>query len=373
MNMKEQYVIASARGSDIDALTANLFAAIDPHSLKASLGFLYVTDALATSLDMLLQKLRQHFDVRDWIGTVGLGIICTGTEIYDEPAAVIMLTRLEGYQLFSISNTNSSIADALADVRSRVDCPGLGIIHGNPTKAGFPHTFQALCTHLSDTFFVGGLSSSNGIAPQIINQATESLVSGALFRDSTGMIVSHTQGCTPLKNQHVITRCNKNLVLQLDHRPALEVLKEDIGEVLAKNLDKVGGYIFVGFPVSHTDTNDYLVRNIIGFDLHNSIIAIGEFVEEGQSMMFCRRDGNSAIEDLQRMLRDIKLRISEPAKGALYFSCVARGRNQFGEDSAELKIIQQQLGDVPLVGFFANGEILHNRLYGYTGVLTLFT
>jgi small ligand-binding sensory domain FIST len=24
------------------------------------------------------------------------------------------------------------------------------------------------------------------------------------------------------------------------------------------------------------------------------------------------------------------------------------------------------------VGFFCNGEISHNRLYGYTGVLTLF-
>ena len=30
------------------------------------------------------------------------------------------------------------------------------------------------------------------------------------------------------------------------------------------------------------------------------------------------------------------------------------------------------LGDFPLVGFFANGEICNNRLYGYTGVLALF-
>jgi hypothetical protein len=38
-----------------------------------------------------------------------------------------------------------------------------------------------------------------------------------------------------LTNSHVITRCNRNLVIELDHRPALEVLKEDIGEVLAKD------------------------------------------------------------------------------------------------------------------------------------------
>ena len=371
--MSEQFVIASARGGDIDALAANLFATIDPHSIKASLGFLYVTDALATSLDQLLQKLCQHFEVQDWIGTVGLGICYAGTEIYDEPAAVIMLTQLQGYQLFAIPNAKLSIADALADVTSRVNYPSLGIVHGNPTQAEFPQTFQALCAYMSDTFFVGGLSSSNGIVPQILNRATESLISGVLFKNSAGMIVSHTQGCTPMKNNHVITRCNKNLIIELDHRPALEVFKEDIGEVLAKDLEKIGGYIFVGFPVPHTDTNDYLVRNIIGIDLDNSVIAIGEFVAEGRSMMFCRRDGNSAIEDLQRMLQEIRSRISVPPKGALYFSCIARGRNQFGEDSAELKIIQQHLGDVPLVGFFANGEIFHNRLYGYTGVLTLFT
>ncbi|SVB66682.1 uncharacterized protein METZ01_LOCUS219536, partial [marine metagenome] len=42
------------------------------------------------------------------------------------------------------------------------------------------------------------------------------------------------------------------------------------------------------------------------------------------------------------------------------------------EDSNEMTLIQRELGDVPLVGFFANGEIGHRRLYGYTGVLTLF-
>ena len=42
------------------------------------------------------------------------------------------------------------------------------------------------------------------------------------------------------------------------------------------------------------------------------------------------------------------------------------------DDSEELKAIRDRLGDFPLVGFFANGEISHNRLYGYTGVLTLF-
>lgn len=72
------------------------------------------------------------------------------------------------------------------------------------------------------------------------------------------------------------------------------------------------------------------------------------------------------------MLEDLKQRCAQP-KGGLYISCLARGRNLFGDGSAELRLIQETLGDVPLAGFFANGEICHDRLYGYTGVLSLFS
>jgi len=58
--------------------------------------------------------------------------------------------------------------------------------------------------------------------------------------------------------------------------------------------------------------------------------------------------------------------------GAIYVSCSGRGGPHFGAPSAEAQIVQHALGDVPLVGFFAGGEIAHHHLYGYTGVLTVF-
>ena len=115
-----------------------------------------------------------------------------------------------------------------------------------------------------------------------------------------------------------------------------------------------------------------MVRNLLGIDVKQKLIAVGEYLAVGNEIMFCRRDGNTAREDMLRMLADLKQRISAPPKGAVYYSCLGRGRHQFGNDSEELKMIQDELGDIPLVGFFANGEIFHNRLYGYTGVLTLF-
>ncbi len=116
-----------------------------------------------------------------------------------------------------------------------------------------------------------------------------------------------------------------------------------------------------------------MVRNLIGIDLGQKLLAIGEHLTPGEEIMFCRRDGNTAREDMLRMLRDLKARAQgRQIRGGVYYSCLGRGRYQFGEDSEELKMIAEEHGDFPLVGFFANGEIFHNRLYGYTGVLTLF-
>lgn len=156
-----------------------------------------------------------------------------------------------------------------------------------------------------------------------------------------------------------------------DDRPALDVLYEDIGEILARDPKRIAGYIFAGLPIS--DHSDYLVRNLLGLDLQSRRIAIGDRVQRGQEIMFCRRDGNSARDDLRRMVRDVRRHLPASAKGGVYYSCLGRGRYMFGDDSQELRLIRAELGDIPIVGFFANGEISHKRLYGYTGVLALFS
>jgi small ligand-binding sensory domain FIST len=150
-------------------------------------------------------------------------------------------------------------------------------------------------------------------------------------------------------------------------------MKEEIGEILSRDLGHIGGLIFAALPVPGSDTGDYLVRNLMGVDPQQGLVAVGDYLEGQERLMFCRRDGNTAREDLQRMLDRLRQRVgNRPIRGGIYISCLGRGRHQFGDDSQELRCIQSELGDFPLVGFFANGEIYNGRLYGYTGVLTLF-
>jgi small ligand-binding sensory domain FIST len=219
---------------------------------------------------------------------------------------------------------------------------------------------------------VGGLASSHGALDQVADQVVHGGLSGVLFAPSVAVATGLSQGCSPIGPVHRVTAARENVLFEIDGRPALEVFKDDIGEVLARQLQKVAGYIHAALPVTGTDTGDYLVRNLIGIDPERGWLAIGEQVTAGDRILFVRRDRAAAEEDLVRMIRRVKRGTAAAPKAALYFSCVARGPNLFGPDSAELNILHRELGDLPLVGMFCNGEISHNRLYGYTGVLTLF-
>ena len=131
---------------------------------------------------------------------------------------------------------------------------------------------------------------------------------------------------------------------------------------------------FTSTPLAreHWDTGDYVVRNLVGIDAERGWLAVGGAVETGDRVLFVRRDPVSAEEDLQRMVSNLVGRLPGPAKAGVYFTCVARGPSLFGEEGREMEIVREELGDVPVVGFYGQGEISNNRLYGYTGVLALF-
>jgi small ligand-binding sensory domain FIST len=145
-------------------------------------------------------------------------------------------------------------------------------------------------------------------------------------------------------------------------------------------LNLLDGEAHIAFPVPGSDRNDYLVRNIMALDPENGLIAVGEYIEDGQKIMFVYRDDETVRADLSSTLVSLQKRVVHDTgtfapKAALYVSCVARANTSFGDNrqpGGEMKLIKDILGDIPLAGFYANGEISNNRIYGYTGVLTLF-
>jgi small ligand-binding sensory domain FIST len=333
----------------------------------ATLGFLYVADAFAGELDAILAFFKSATGVPHWTGSVGVGVCASGVEYLEEPAMAVMLGEFApaDFSMLPLLRTPQDIDAQPSDAY-------FAIVHGDPANNRIQELIESLSAHVTSGFVVGGLSSSRGETAQISDGVVSGGLSGVLFSERVKLATRLTQGISPLGPRHRITAANKNIVGSLDHRPALDVMKEEIGEVLAHDLRRAAGYIFVGLPVRGSDTGDYLVRNILGVDPQNHLVAIGEYVDPGDELLFCRRDQQTAEEDLLRMLAAIKAQLNAPIRGGVYYSCLGRGQHMFGAPNRELGLIRDTLGDFPLVGFFANGEISYNRLYGYTGVLTLF-
>lgn len=333
----------------------------------ATLGFLYVSDAFAGELDAILAFFKSATGVPHWTGSVGVGICATGVEYLEAPAMAVMLGEFEpaDFSMLPVLRTPQDIEAQPSDAY-------FAMVHGDPANNRIQELIEGLSAHVSSGFVVGGLSSSRGETAQISDGVVSGGLSGVLFSERVKLATRLTQGISPLGPRHRVTAANKNVIGSLDHRPALDVMKAEIGEVLARDLRRAAGYIFVGLPVRGSDTGDYLVRNILGVDPQNHLVAVGETVEPGDELLFCRRDQQSAEADLQRMLMAIGAQLNAPILGGVYYSCLGRGQHMFGAKNREMELIRDALGDFPLVGFFANGEISHNRLYGYTGVLTLF-
>ncbi|MGD8926932.1 MAG: FIST C-terminal domain-containing protein [Thioalkalispiraceae bacterium] len=373
----ERYLLAHSNNANWEWAVNDCLGQLSNNGLNdptadATLGFVYFTDKYAGNSGEILRKLKEATGIADWVGTIGMAICCTGKEYYDQPAIAILITDIPKtyYRIFDspdkLPNFESTDKQtALAGVK-------VAIVHGDPRNGQLPNIIHTLPEKIGNGFLAGGLTSSDSFHYQFANELDEGTLSGVVLDDTVPVITGLTQGCSPVGGTHTITECDGNIAIQIDDRPALDVMKDEIGEVLSRDLNRIGGYIFAGFPIPGTDTGDYMVRNLMGIDTNSGAIAIGEYLQNNKPIMFCKRDGTTAIEDLKQMVSKVKARTKDHIKGGLYFSCLGRGQHMFGEVNREMEIIEEILGDVPLVGFYANGEIAGDQLYGYTGVMVLF-
>ena len=384
--------------------------ALPDYAKQPRLGLLYITDHYAPHAQALLDHLRQALpEVPDWAGTVGIGVAVSNAEYFDEPAMALMLCDLtpEQYRVFSgVSPLPSAWADA-------------ALVHADPHTPDLAELIAEMADRTQQGYLFGGLSASRTRSVQFAVRAEdaggsevhggvlEGGLSGVAFSPEVALMSRVTQGCQPVSPEREITQSEGHVVLQLAGEPALDVMLTDLGISLGEPQKAIAVVrsTLVGLSAAGQSGvgrtghlgNDVRVRHIIGLDPLRQGVAVAENLEPGMLLTFCRRDVQAARADLVRVCAEIREELEPetlsieaihalsdnplptlPAAGpriagAVYVSCTGRGGPHFGGPSAELQIIRHALGDVPLVGFFAAGEIARNQLYGYTGVLTVFT
>jgi small ligand-binding sensory domain FIST len=198
---------------------------------------------------------------------------------------------------------------------------------------------------------------------------------GALIGPGVQLETVVSQGCRPIGRPLVVTKAERNVIYELAGQPALERLLEMARSGMPeRDIQLINQGLHVGLVLDEHKTDfgrgDFLIRNVLGADRANGAIAVGDLVDVGATVQFHVRDAVSADEDLRELLA------FRHADGALLFTCNGRGSRLFDEPDHDAGVVSDLLGDPPLAGFFAAGELgpvgSRNFLHGFTASLALF-
>src|SRR6185312_6389383 len=179
--------------------------------------------------------IRQRTGIADWVGSVGLGVCASGQEYFGVPALVVLAAALPpgGYELFGPQSSGGSGPAVLQSEWLRRVRPILGVVHGDPRDATVAATVARLAQDAS-LFLVGGLAAAADAPIQVAGRVVEGGLSGVLLAPDIPVVTGITQGCSPIGPTRRISEARDNIIMAIDDRPALEVFKADIGELLSR-------------------------------------------------------------------------------------------------------------------------------------------
>lgn len=231
---------------------------------------------------------------------------------------------------------------------------------------------------------VGGMASgAHSPGDNRILLGSECFAEGAVAALVQGPVRLRTvvsQGCRPIGRHYVVTKAERNVIYELGGRPALLQLKELFDTL--PNCEKllVQSGLHVGRVVSEYqerfEQGDFLVRNVVGIDPAAGAVAVGDYIRVGQTVQFHIRDQETADAELKQLLTAAAQTPGAAPSGALLFTCNGRGRRLFQQADHDAAAVSAALGEIPLAGFFAQGELGpiggQNFMHGFTASVALF-
>lgn len=330
----------------------------------------------------VLSAVHERLEPSHLIGCGAGGVVGTGREIEEGPAAVVWAASMPNAEIsthhFRVEQAEDGFRVHGLDSLAAGDCMLL---------LADPYSFatEALLTALADLRpgmpVLGGLASASAAGSALFRDG-DVLAGGAVGCSVAGarVLPCVSQGASPVGPEMTITAADGNVITELASRPAVERLREALGELDARERELAASGLMLGLVIDENrpeyGRGDFLVRPIIGLDPQAGTIALGERVRVGQTVRMQIRDAASADEDLRAALRAQQeaLAPSGPA-GALLFTCNGRGSHMFSVPDHDASTVEDALG-APAGGFFCAGEIGpvggRNFLHGFTATLAVF-
>ena len=352
------------------------------------LAVLFLSPDYGDEAGRLVSAVRERLSPRLLVGCTGEGVIGGGKEIEAGAAASLWVAHLPCTDLAPLRLTFSGLQDRFSmtgwpDTLSTAS-DSVFILFADPFSTPTQELLPLLEDRYPGAITIGGLAGGGrgpGGNRLIINGETHDVgLVGVALSGGVSVKTVVSQGCRPIGERYIITKAEENVIHELSGMPALHRLQRVYQSLRREDRVLAHQALHIGIAMDEHrerfDRGDFLVRNLIGADQETGAVVIGDIAQEGQTVQFHVRDGQSAHEDLKDLLAASRNAGPFPPRGALLFSCCGRGRGLFGRADHDVSVIETEIGRIPLAGFFAQGEIgpIGGRtfLHGYTASVALF-
>ena len=348
---------------------------------RADAAVVFATPHHESDAESLVRTAADVLATPNLAGAIGAGVIAGSREEQTNPAvAVLALTGLEAVPVWIPAPAGMEDAAGVeleAQLGGSAAETDLVLVWMDPLACDVTRLVRGLADTLAPAALAGAgaVLGSGGAAVQWSGgHVMRGGLSGLVLRGTAPPRLVVTQGCRPITDPLIATRCEGHWVLELNHRPALEVYREVARYPLAEDLRRASGRVLVALPRSahaNPSSGDFVVRNVSGFDEERGGFAVSEALRAGTRLTLALRDGDLAREELKRSL---DLAAAGNARAAIYLSCTGRGRSLFGHEGLEAGYLDQALA-CPLAGLFGSFQIGpiagRTERLAYAGVLAL--
>lgn len=362
------------------------------HELGAEphLAVLFVSSTYAPHSERIVESVSDMIRCEALIGCTGEAIVGNGVEVEDEPAISLWLAHLPGAVVEPFALRFERTAEGGTFVGWPENLTGAWPQEAALLLLGEPYSFPAdgLLERMNEDHpgvpMLGGMASG-ATAPgeNGLFLGRRVLKEGAVAVRLSGKVRVRSvvsQGCRPVGRHLVITKGERNVIHQLGGQPPLAVLNDMFNTLSPREQQLAQNGLHLGRVTSEYKESfgrgDFLVRNVLGADPESGSLLIGDYIRTGQTVQFQVRDEQTADEDLRTLCREAAQEQLRPPAGALLFTCNGRGTRLFSEPHHDVSCLRDQWPDLPVAGFFAQGEIGPiggaNFLHGFTASVAIF-
>jgi small ligand-binding sensory domain FIST len=372
-----------------DAIRATTRAINEQLGRAPDLTLMFVSHHHAAGFSSLSEAIRDQLGRGLVLGCTGETVIGNDREFENTPTLCLWSGILPGADLIPFQLEFEDTPDGFMcsglpdDFGSKSAETRAVLILGEPYSSVPQSVLDLFADEMPDVPIIGGMASGGNCGDNRLFLTDFEIEQGAVgvaIRGGPAINTVVSQGCRPIGPPFVVTKAERSVVMELGGAPPMQRLQELYQLLSPRDRSLVEGGVHIGIALNEYQDSfrrgDFLILNVIGVDKNSGALKAGGPVRVGQTVQFQVRDGQTADEDLKRLLQLYSSEHPQPPKAGLLFSCNGRGTRMFDRLNHDASVIQEQLGPLPLAGIFAQGELGpvggKNYIHGFTASLALF-